>query len=95
MARTISVSHRSTLDLEEIRTALRGVLQGLKDRYEIEGEWKSDRILTISGPSVSGMVHISDNKAVTISVSLGAMLAPFASLIENHIKGELVKNLGP
>lgn len=88
------MSHRSKLDLEKTKAALQTVLQGLKERYGIDGQWESDKLLTISGPSVSGMVGISNDNEVTISASLGVMLTPFASLIENHIREELIKNLG-
>ena len=94
MARTISISHRSKLDLEKTKSALQGVFLSLKERYGIEGEWKSDRILNISGPSVSGVVLISDSNIVTISVSLGPMLTIFAALIENQIQEEVIKKLG-
>jgi len=93
MARTISVSHRSSLDLEETTAALKAVLSSLEERYGIESEWKSERLLTISGPSVIGIVEISAINEVTISVSLGAMLSPFAMLIENHIREEFIKQL--
>ena len=94
MARTISVSHRSQLDLEKTRAALQTVFLGLKDRYGIDGHWASAKLLSISGPGIKGSVVISDRNDVTISVSLGSMLAPFAMLIENHIREEFVKNLG-
>lgn len=88
MTKTIYISHRSKLDLKKTRAAIQTVFLGLKERYDIDGQWKSDKLLTISGPSVSGLVDISDLNDVTISVSLGAMLTPFSMLIKNQIREE-------
>lgn len=94
MAKTISISHKSTLDQDQTRAALQTVFLGLKDRYGVDGQWKSDKLFVLSGDGFEGSVSLLDNKVIEISLSLGVALMMFSSLIENEIKSQLAKKLG-
>lgn len=94
MAKTLYIFQQSTLDQASTRKALNETINNLKDRYGISGEWKSERLLAITGQGVSGMIDISSKGEIVISVSLGTLLSPFAPMIENQIIDQLAKNLG-
>lgn len=96
MAKTISISHQSSLPLGQTREALQTVFLGLKARYGVDGHWKSDKLFILSGPDIEGRVSLLDSASsvVKIDLSLGAALMMFSAVIESEIKSQLKRKLG-
>jgi len=93
MAKTISISHKSALGLDKTREALQTALIGLKERYSVEGHWKSEKLLVLSGPGIEGSVSLLEDATVEISISLGVAIMMFSAVIENEIRGQLKNKL--
>jgi len=92
MAKTINITHKTSMDAADFREAINDIFSTLKSMYKIDGSWKSGTLYLLSGDNIGGFVALIDGY-VEVSLVLGMLLVPFAGTIETMVTTALKDRL--
>ncbi len=74
---------------KKARTAAEKIAKDLKKRFDLDYEWRGDRI-EFERPGVSGHMSVGKER-IALEVSLGWLLTPLKPAIEREITAHLDK----
>lgn len=84
---TISVTRHHTLDPEHARQTAESLAKDLSDRFDVHYQWEGDS-LHFQRSGVTGQLTV-DEHMIKVDLTLGLLLRPLRSRIENEIHRHL------
>ncbi|MDH3691208.1 MAG: polyhydroxyalkanoic acid system family protein [Gammaproteobacteria bacterium] len=87
----IDIRHAHSLDPRRAREVMQEVAQKMIDKYQVCCRWEGDS-LHFERPGLNGCM-VMDGNEVHVTTTLGVMLRPMRTMIEQQIRQQLSKLL--
>ncbi|RUL70470.1 polyhydroxyalkanoic acid system family protein [Dyella choica] len=84
----IDIRRPHSLSGTDAHTVIDHVATRMREKFQVETQWKSDGTLGFERPGISGKIAIGADE-IHVSAQLGMLLSPLKGMIEQEIRRKL------
>ncbi|GLQ90946.1 polyhydroxyalkanoic acid system family protein [Dyella flagellata] len=85
---SIEIHRPHRLSPAEAHAVIDHVATRMREKFQVETKWQSDRTLSFQRPGITGTITLEPNE-IHVSAQLGMLFSPLKGMIEQEIRRKL------